>query len=225
MTTRTRPPVVDRPDAPRRPRRPPQPPRKAGIRRFGPPALGGALVVGLLIGYAAHGGGGTKTVTSVQTVTAPASSAPPAASGAASRSRIPLAVLNGSGVSGLAHQTAEQARGMGYAQISEGNAPSTVTATKVYFRPGGAPEARQVAQDLNLPTPTRIPATGALDKAADAPAHVVVVLGPDAQIGSDPTATGGPDATSTAPGAGEASTAPAAGTDLGSAPASTGPTG
>jgi hypothetical protein len=99
-------------------------------------------------------------------------------------------VLNGSGVSGLAHQTAEQARGMGYAQISEGNAPSTVTATKVYFRPGGAPEARQVAQDLNLPTPTRIPANGALDKAADAPAHVVVVLGPDAQIGSDPTATG-----------------------------------
>jgi hypothetical protein len=214
VSTATRPPVRERPpSAPRSSRRPPRGRGGGpGALRFGLPVLGGALAFGLLIGYVAHGGGKTTTVTSVHTVTAKAAATTPAggtAAGAEARGRIVLAVLNGSSETGLAKRTADEARTLGYRSVTEGNAPSPASASKVYFRAGSAPEGRQVAQDLGLPAPTRLPLDGDLDQAVPVDAQVIAVLGAtgagDATAGAAAT---GADATSTAPLDEGASTAP-----------------
>ena len=156
MSTRTRPPELDeeryrrRTAPPSKRRRPPAGP----VRTFGPLALGGAILAGLLIGFLIGGSGGdTKTVTAVKTVTAPSATTAAdgtAPSGAASRATIALAVLNGSGVDGLAGQTAAQAKTLGYTQVTEGNAPPRTGPSIVYYRGSGQAEARQVADDLGI---------------------------------------------------------------------------
>jgi hypothetical protein len=169
-------------------RRPPAPP---SARRLGLPVVGAALCVGLLVGWvASSGGGGTTTVTQTRTVTAPAAAAP-AASGAASRSEISLAVLNASGESGLAGRTADEARALGYAQVTEGNAPSPENADRVLFRAGAAPQARQVATDLGLPIPALIASGDPVGAAADPEDRVIVVLGPSAAAGAADDAQSG----------------------------------
>jgi hypothetical protein len=157
------------------------------------------LGAGLLVGYLAHGsGGGTLTVTETHTVTAPAAAADAAVAGASPRSQVALAVLNGSGESGLAHRTAQHAETLGYVDVLEGDAPSPATTGHVYFRPGSAADARQAAKDLGLPTPTSLPQGGEIAQAVDATTQVVVVLGPSGAAAS-PSGTSAvatsPDAT------------------------------
>lgn len=150
-------------------------------RTFGLPIVAAALLVGLIIGFVAScGGGDTTTVTETKTVTAPASATTPGAavpSGPASRATIKLAILNGSGESGLAATRAGSARVLGYEDVTEGNAPALVTADQILYRKGAAARAAQVAQDLGLDDPV-LATTGdpALDVVPDA--DVIVVLGP-----------------------------------------------
>jgi hypothetical protein len=180
-TTRTRPPDLEDLDWDEPPSRrpPPRRPRAGGAaRKVGLPVVGGALVVGLVVGFLVNsGGGGTTTITESRTVTAPAAASAPAASGAASRADIALAVLNGSDEAGLAGRTADQARALGYELITDGNAPTAESADRVVFREGASAKARQVAADLDLPPPTRMAADDAL-AAVEPGAEVVVVLGP-----------------------------------------------
>lgn len=181
MSSRGRDPQWDeeeRDDRGRSGRRRPPPP---SARTFGLPIVAAALVVGLIIGFVAScGGGGTTTVTQTRTVTAPKSATAPSAavpSGPASRATIKLAILNGSGESGLAATRAGEARTLGYQNVTEGNAPSPVSADRIVYRKGAAARAAQVAADLGLDAPA--PAeTGdpLLDAAPDA--SVIVVLGP-----------------------------------------------
>lgn len=189
MSSRIRPPAweteyeqdhYDDEPARQRGRRTP-PPRH--VRKVGLPALGLAVAGALLVGFLANSGGGgtvTQTVTATRTVKAPAAAAAGAAvgaSGAASRSAITLAVLNGSGRAGLAASTASQARALGYTSVTESNSPQPATSDRVLYRHGAQAKARQVATDLNLPAP--LPA--AQDAAVTAPqaraAEVIVVLG------------------------------------------------
>lgn len=174
-------------------RRRPAPRRPA--RTFGLPIVAGALLVGLIIGFVAScGGGGTKTVTETQTVTAPQSSTPGAAvpSGAASRATIALAFLNGSGESGLAASRADAARALGYQNVTVGDAPSPVTSDRVVYRKGAAARAAQVAQDLGLGAPTLLPAGDpVLTTAPDA--SVIVLLGPSGATTTTPDTTTSPD--------------------------------
>ncbi len=199
MSSRTRPPVWeteyderydDRDDfydeeparPPRSGRRPPQ----RQIRKVGLPIVGLALAGGLLMGYLANSGGGgtvTETVTATKTVTAAQGAAADGtaagtgatASGAASRASMALAILNGSGESGLAAATADQARTLGYQDVTEGNSPEPATADRVLYRPGAEPEARLVATDLGLPAP--LPAAQDTAANAEPAADVIVVLG------------------------------------------------
>ncbi len=194
MSSRTRPPVWEteyderyddrdhydeEPARPRGGRRPPQ----RQIRKVGMPIVGLALAGGLLVGYLANSGGGgtvTETVTATKTVTAAAGAAADetgAASGAtaASRASVALAILNGSGESGLAGATAEQARTLGYADVTEGNSPEPATADRVLYRQGAEAEARLVATDLGLPAP--LPAAQDTAANAEPAADVIVVLG------------------------------------------------
>ena len=221
-TTRSRPPDLDDLDWDEPPSRrpPPRRPRGGGAaRKVGLPVVGGALVIGLLVGFLANsGGGGTTTVTETRTVTAPAATSAPAASGAASRADIALAVLNGSDEAGLAGRTADQARSLGYELVTEGNAPTAAVSDSVVFREGAAAKARQVAADLGLPPPTKMTAGDAL-ASVEPGADVIVVLGPtgaaagaaDATItpdtagGADAGAATGAEATSTT-GTGDAAT-------------------
>jgi hypothetical protein len=144
-------------------------------------ALGATLVVGLVlglvIGLAAFGGGGTTT-TVLRTVTG-AGGEPTQGGGASSvaRSDVRLAVLNGAGVSGIAGRTAARARRIGYAQVSAGDAPRQAGPSTVYFRPGAAAQAAQVARDLGVTQTRPLPGGGALAAAAPAAARVIVVLG------------------------------------------------
>lgn len=204
MSSRTRPPEFDldweepKPTRPPRRRRPPAPPRE--MRRFGLPIVGAALFVGLVVGYlVSSGSAGTTTVTETKTVTAPAAApAPAAASGPASRAGISLVVLNGSDEAGLAGRTAEEARTLGYEEVTEGNAPAPEAADRVLYQRGAAAEARQVADDLGLPDPVRLRATDPVSDAVDASAQVIVALGP---TGLSDTDAGATDATGTAGGA------------------------
>jgi hypothetical protein len=180
-------------------RRPPAPP---SARRVGLPLVGAALCIGLLVGWVASSGGGTTTVTETRTVTAPAAASAPAGSGAASRGEIALVVLNASGESGLAGRTADEARAMGYAQVTEGNAPSPENADRVLFRAGSAAQARQVAQDLGLPGPALIAPGDPVGAAADPEDQVIVVLGPSGAGGTAEDAGGAVDGAG-APAAGE----------------------
>jgi len=197
VSSRTRPPVWEteyderyddrdyydeEPARPRGGRRPPQ----RQVRKVGLPIVGLALAGGLLMGYLANSGGGgavTETVTATRTVTAAQGAAAEGtgdaagatASAAASRASVALAILNGSGESGLAAATADQARTLGYQDVTEGNSPEPATADRVLYRQGGEAAARLVATDLGLPAP--LPA--AQDSAANAEpaADVIVVLG------------------------------------------------
>ena len=196
MSTRTRTPERDpgfdwdEPVRVRRRRPPSRPPSGPSARRFGLPIVGAALCVGLLVGWvASSGGGGTTTVTETRTVPAPAAAAAPAGSGAASRASIALAVLNASGESGLAGRTADEARALGYAQVGEGNAPAQENADRVLFRAGSAPQARQVASDLGLPTPALIASGDPVGAAADPEDQVIVVLGPSSARAADEAAS------------------------------------
>lgn len=196
MSSRTRPPVWetdyderydDRDDyydeEPARPRGGRRPPQRQ-IRKVGMPIVGLALAGGLLVGYLANSGGGgtvTETVTATKTVTAgqgaavDATGAGATASDAASRASVALAVLNGSGESGLAAATAEQARTLGYQDVTEGNSPEPATADRVLYRQGAEAEARLVATDLGLPAP--LPAAQDTAANAEPAADVIVVLG------------------------------------------------
>ncbi|MEQ8834467.1 MAG: LytR C-terminal domain-containing protein [Miltoncostaeaceae bacterium] len=153
--------------------------RGAGPRQVALPLLGVALVVGLLIGFLAGGSGGTTTVTETATVTTEAAEQAPTAAGPGSRATIALTVLNGSGENGLAASTAERLTGLGYRNVTEGNAPSQVTADRVLYRPGSEPLALQVAADLDAGAPLPLAdATGIAEAAPDA--DVVAVMGPSA---------------------------------------------
>jgi len=178
-------------------RRPPPPP----ARTFGLPIVVAALAVGLLIGFIANcGGGGTTTVTETTTVTAPETAATPGAavpSGPASRATITLAFLNGSGESGLAGARADEARTLGYVNVTAGDAPSEVSADQVVYRRGAAARAAQVAQDLGLDDPTLLPA-GDPVLAAAPDAAVIVLLGPSgASTSTTPDTTTTPDSETT----------------------------
>jgi hypothetical protein len=88
-------------------------------------------------------------------------------------------VLNGSGVTGLAGQTATRAESLGYTGVSAGNAAPRTGPSVVYFRPGGQLAARRVAQDLGYALTQAQPlADEALVSEAPADAQVILVLGP-----------------------------------------------
>ena len=185
MSSRTRPPAWESEyeeqdyydDEPVRTRGRRPPPRRP-MRKVALPIVGLAAAGGLLVGFLANSGGGgtvTTTVTATRTVTAPPAAAD-TASGPATRATIALAVLNGSGEAGLAGTTAEQARSLGYEDVTEGNAPTPAQADRVLFRQGAEAEASQVATDLALPDP--VPAAGDEAAAVEPDAKVIVVLGP-----------------------------------------------
>lgn len=193
-----------------RPRRRASSPRRR-VRTFGLPVVAAALVGGLFVGYvASSGGGGTTTITETRTVTAPAAevTAGVQPSGEATRGTISLAVLNGSGESGLAARTAEGAREIGYESVVEGNAPSPVATDLVLHRQGAAPRAARVAEDLGLPEPEL--ATADDPVLASAPdAEVIVVLGPTgAATTTDDGGDGASDGSVDAPAADAAAAVP-----------------
>ena len=68
-----------------------------------------------------------------------------------SRAETSVIVLNGSGRSGAAAESAERVRGIGYTIGTVGNAPrSDFARTIVMFRPGYRAEATRLAADLKL---------------------------------------------------------------------------
>ena len=193
-------------DLPRRSGRGPSGPM---ARRFGLPVVAAALIGGLFVGYiVSSGGSGTATVTETKTVSAPSSAAAPGgatASGAASRATIALTVLNGSGESGLAGRTADTAKNLGYTTVTAADAPSPTTSSEVVYREGFAAQAQQVADDLDLPTPTPAQVGSGL-LAVSGDAQVIVVLGSAAATTGSGAATDSGTATDPAAGTGTAPT-------------------
>jgi hypothetical protein len=125
----------------------------------------------------------TPTTPTAPSSTTPSSTAPAGTTATAplppDRSTVRLAVLNGTGVTGLAGRTATTAEGLGYLNVEKGNAPAQSGASVVYYRPGSREAAVQVAQDLHILGGTSpLPASGALAEAAPPDADVIAVLGP-----------------------------------------------
>lgn len=92
---------------------------------------------------------------------------------------IKVAVLNGSGVTGLAGRTATQIEGLGYSGVTPGNTTGQTGPTIVYYRPEQELAARKVAQDLGYGL-SQVKELTAAVPAGEAPAdaQVIVVLGP-----------------------------------------------
>lgn len=150
------------------------------------------LILGFVVGWVLRGDGGKAVVlppaTAAQastTATAPSiettSTAPATAPAPVDRSTVTIAVLNASGVTGLAGKTSDRATGLGYAKanVVVGNAPPQTGPSVVYFRPGARASARQVAKDLGIGQVAPLPANTSLT--AQTPgasgSDVIVVLG------------------------------------------------
>lgn len=119
--------------------------------------------------------GTTATGPSTTTVTEPPAPEPTLPEPSA----IQAAVLNGSGVTGLAGQTATKLEGLGYTGVTPGNTAAQTGPTIVYFRPGGENAALKVAQDLGYGrAQVKALTDPALATEAPATAQVIVVLGP-----------------------------------------------
>lgn len=118
----------------------------------------------------------TPTVPQTVTEVEPAAAAEPSLPDPAD---IPVAVLNGSGVTGLAGETAKRIEGLGYTGVTAGNAAATQAGPSIiYHRPGGDLAARRLAQDLGYAlTQVKPLADAALVSEAPATAQVILVLG------------------------------------------------
>jgi hypothetical protein len=154
------------------------------------------LVIGFVGGWVVRGDEGPVTVLApvtspdtseggpATTTGGPGATPAPATTDAApptpppARADIRLAVLNGTGESGLAGRTAGQAESLGYVGVVSGNAPAQSGPAVVYFRSGRRPAATRVARDLRIETVRALPGGGALGDEVPEAADVVVVLGP-----------------------------------------------
>jgi hypothetical protein len=144
------------------------------------------LVLGFVGGWMLRGGEDDPIVLPAVGETTPATTTVPSREPTPQRppqplpepSAIRLAVLNGSGVNGLAGRTAAQAQGFGYPDVAVGNAPLRSGPSVVYFRPGARPAAQRVARDLGVSHVLALPDDAALVAAAPADAQVILVLGP-----------------------------------------------
>jgi len=66
------------------------------------------------------------------------------------RNEVSVRVLNGNGMAGAAHATADRIQAKGYLLGNVGNAPTITPHTLVMFRPGYAAEGRRLARDLRV---------------------------------------------------------------------------
>ena len=160
------------------------------------------LILGFVAGWALHGGedspiiipaaapeptpttaGSPTTATTTapappQTVTE-ADPPPPAEPSLPDPADISVAVLNGSGVTGLAGDTAKRIEGFGYTGVTSGNAAAQAGSSLIYYRPGGDLAARRLAQDLGYSlTQVKPLSDAATVSEAPATAQVILVLGP-----------------------------------------------
>ena len=109
------------------------------------------------------------------------------------KGEVRVLVANGSGLRGLAGNTSNALKGLGYATLSPVDATGQVDKTSVQFADGWEAEAREVAAALNQPATVVVRATSPPVAAADlGDAKVVVVLGADLA-----TTTTAPGATTT----------------------------
>jgi hypothetical protein len=165
------------------------------------------LVIGFVLGWMVRGdGGGSATVVAQGDTTEASEPAPPADTATAPEEtatapddtstsgttvtaedettapppgEVPVAVLNGTGVTGLAAQTADELAADGYADVSTGNAPATTGPSTVYYRDGAEAAAAQLADDAGAAGGTApLPAAGELADAVPSEAQVALVLGP-----------------------------------------------
>lgn len=125
----------------------------------------------------------TETATTSTTPTAPQTvtevePSPPAEPSLPDPADIPVAVLNGSGVTGLAGETAKQIEGLGYTGVTAGNTTTQTGSPIIYYRTGGDLAARRLAQDLGYAlTQVKPLSDAALVSEAPATAQVILVLG------------------------------------------------
>ena len=149
-------------------------------------------MIGFVLGYMIAGDDGPATVVAQGTTETVEAAPPPAETAPAGTTvtaeeeppppepdAVAVAVLNGTGVTGLAARTAEQLAGLGYDEVATGNAPATSGSSTVYFRPGAEAAAAKLAEDVGAAGGAApLPASGELADAVPADAQVALVLGP-----------------------------------------------
>ncbi|MDQ3898467.1 MAG: LytR C-terminal domain-containing protein, partial [Actinomycetota bacterium] len=119
---------------------------------------------------------------------------------ARAKSDVKVLVANGSGVRGLAGNTTNALKGLGYATLSPVDATTNVDKTTVQYADGYEAEARELAASVSLPATVLARLSSPPVAAADlGDAKVIVILGADAPtLGStSSTAAGAASSTST----------------------------
>jgi len=90
------------------------------------------------------------TASGAAAATPPKRTAPAPAKKILPRDEVSVMVLNGNGMAGAAHATADRVQAHGYLLGNVGNAPTITPHTLVMFRPGYAAEGRRLARDLRV---------------------------------------------------------------------------
>ena len=105
---------------------------------------------------------------------------------------------NGSGVAGLGGRVADRLKAKGYTNtLAATNTTRDVSASSVEFNRDFEPEARAVAEALGLP-PTVVKALDSPPVSDTRGADVVVLIGPDLNVGGTSTTTSGRTTTTSA---------------------------
>ncbi len=125
----------------------------------------------------------TTTVALTTTTTAPAITTTSAASSTTStppidRASFRVVAANGTATIGFAGRTAEQLQALGYTQVTPTDTLRPAAVTTIFYRPGFAAAAAQVATDLGLPATAVAELTDPVSQ-ADADGDVVAALGDD----------------------------------------------
>lgn len=116
----------------------------------------------------------TTTTTPEATTSIPTTSVPPVTE----RSRLGIAVANGSRLQGEAGRAAEVLAPIGYAEITTLNA-EPIDMTTVFFAEGRESEARRLADDSGIDDVGIAPLVEAPELSADSAFELVLVLGTD----------------------------------------------
>ena len=116
----------------------------------------------------------TSTLSAATTTTGPTTTAAPEVN----RDTFRVVAANGTSTLGLAGRTTDQLLLLGYTQVTATDARGSATVTTIYYRPGFATAAAQLAVDLGLAPTAAAELTDPVSN-ADADGDLIAVLGDD----------------------------------------------
>jgi LytR cell envelope-related transcriptional attenuator len=159
-----------------------QPPHESPAGSHYQPSLGVVLVLLLIFvggAYVMLRSPSSATTGTTTTTTTTVASGRHTTTTVVAKSRVRVQVANGTNITGLAGSTTQHLMTLGWDALPQLNA-AKVTSTKVYYNPGYVWAARQIANEIKVPSSAVQPLNGLTPVPGASGDDVIVILGPDA---------------------------------------------